>query len=379
MMWLPLATRATILAANSGTNGSTGAALASADSTLFELAGRLQPGISPEQATAAARVVAIQAAAQMTPPRARGSGRRETAAVGVRRQRRIAPHGERRDGCRAGRAEWRHTRPDSRGVRDPDDARAPRRLHQRRRLGRQRIRRAPSGDRRPTLPRRIPRASDSTTLNGKRHPRHDGRGARPRRLLAGDRCHFENSNRRLLQTGSRDGRLCDVYRPRHGNSVRARSGAARDARRSGNGTQGLGDGRDATIASAARVRDRAGDVHAAAPLAGRVGHRRCDDGNQGAASQWSAGTCAAAPNRPERRYRPRSRRAAVERVVRRIAEEPGVITALPRPVWLGSATLDVRADDRRPGASATDPRTVEHGVGHAGVFRFDRRPTPPRR
>ena len=74
MMWLPLATRATILAANSGTNASTGAALSSADSTLFEMAGRLQPGISPEQATAAARVVAIQAAAQMTPPRIVGPG-----------------------------------------------------------------------------------------------------------------------------------------------------------------------------------------------------------------------------------------------------------------------------------------------------------------
>ncbi len=70
MMWLPLATRTTILAANSGANGSGGAALSSADSTLFDAAGRLQPGISPEQATAAARVVATQAAAQMTPSRA---------------------------------------------------------------------------------------------------------------------------------------------------------------------------------------------------------------------------------------------------------------------------------------------------------------------
>ena len=74
MMWLPLATRATILAANSGANSSAGAALASADSTLFDIAGRLQFGISPEQATAAARVVATQAAAQMTPSRAGGPG-----------------------------------------------------------------------------------------------------------------------------------------------------------------------------------------------------------------------------------------------------------------------------------------------------------------
>jgi len=74
MMWLPLATRTTILAANSGTSGSSGAALASVDSTLFEAAGRLQLGVSTEQATAAARVVATRAAAQMTPPRAMGPG-----------------------------------------------------------------------------------------------------------------------------------------------------------------------------------------------------------------------------------------------------------------------------------------------------------------
>jgi hypothetical protein len=76
MMWLPLAARATVLAANSGTNGSSGAALASADSTLFDVAARLQSGISPKQATAAARVVAMQAAAQMTPPRPVGLGNR---------------------------------------------------------------------------------------------------------------------------------------------------------------------------------------------------------------------------------------------------------------------------------------------------------------
>jgi predicted permease len=59
-MWLPLATRATVLAANTGT------ALSSADSTLFNVIGRLQPGVSPEQATAAARVVAAQVRGQMT-------------------------------------------------------------------------------------------------------------------------------------------------------------------------------------------------------------------------------------------------------------------------------------------------------------------------
>jgi predicted permease len=72
MMWLPLAARATVLAANSGVNGSAGAALSSADSTLFDMAGRLQPGVSTEQATAAARVVATRAAAQLTPRRPLG-------------------------------------------------------------------------------------------------------------------------------------------------------------------------------------------------------------------------------------------------------------------------------------------------------------------
>jgi len=62
------------------------------------------------------------------------------------------------------------------------------------------------------------------------------------------------------------------------------------------------------------------------------------------------------------------RRSAVERVARRIAEQPGVITALPRPVWAGSATLDVRADDRRPGASAADPATVGMQMVSPGYF-----------
>jgi predicted permease len=60
MMWLPLAARASILATN-------GTALSSADSTLFDVIGWLQPGVSPEQATAAARVVAWQARSEMTP------------------------------------------------------------------------------------------------------------------------------------------------------------------------------------------------------------------------------------------------------------------------------------------------------------------------
>jgi predicted permease len=68
-MWLPLATRATILAATDSTNGSAAAALSSADSTLFEAVGRLKPGVLPEQATAAVRVISARAVSQMTTPR----------------------------------------------------------------------------------------------------------------------------------------------------------------------------------------------------------------------------------------------------------------------------------------------------------------------
>ena len=68
MMWLPLATRSIILAVNGGTSSSSSAALSNADSTLFDAVGRLQPGISTQQATAAIDVVARQAGSQMTPP-----------------------------------------------------------------------------------------------------------------------------------------------------------------------------------------------------------------------------------------------------------------------------------------------------------------------
>jgi predicted permease len=72
LMWLPLATRPTVLAASRGTSSSAAAALSSVDSTIFEAVGRLHPGVSPEQATAAVRVVAGHAVSQMTPPRAVG-------------------------------------------------------------------------------------------------------------------------------------------------------------------------------------------------------------------------------------------------------------------------------------------------------------------
>jgi putative ABC transport system permease protein len=61
-------------------------------------------------------------------------------------------------------------------------------------------------------------------------------------------------------------------------------------------------------------------------------------------------------------------RAAVERVVRRIGEEPGVITAMPRPGYVGITTLVVRAEDRRPVASAGDFVSVQLEVVLPGYF-----------
>jgi predicted permease len=73
LMWMALETRATILAGSTGTDGSSAGALSSVDSTLFEAVGRLQPGVSPQQATAAVRVVAMHAFSQMAPPRTAAS------------------------------------------------------------------------------------------------------------------------------------------------------------------------------------------------------------------------------------------------------------------------------------------------------------------
>jgi ABC-type lipoprotein release transport system permease subunit len=61
-------------------------------------------------------------------------------------------------------------------------------------------------------------------------------------------------------------------------------------------------------------------------------------------------------------------RAALDRVVRRIGEEPGVITAMPQPVYAQHATLDVRSEDRRPVASASDPVTVDMDMVTPGYF-----------
>jgi hypothetical protein len=63
MLWLPLSTRTTVLAAGIAAEPSAPAALSSVDSTLFQAVGRLAPGVSPEKATAAVRVVAANAVA----------------------------------------------------------------------------------------------------------------------------------------------------------------------------------------------------------------------------------------------------------------------------------------------------------------------------
>jgi predicted permease len=81
MLWLPLSTRSTILAAGTGAAASAPAALSSADSTLFQVVGRLAPGVSPERATAAVRVIAANAARQMTPPGANSSNAMKPPAV----------------------------------------------------------------------------------------------------------------------------------------------------------------------------------------------------------------------------------------------------------------------------------------------------------
>jgi hypothetical protein len=65
---------------------------------------------------------------------------------------------------------------------------------------------------------------------------------------------------------------------------------------------------------------------------------------------------------------PAQRGAAMERLARRIGEHPGVVATLPQPERLGSATLGVRAEDRRPAASATDAATVEMDMVMPGYF-----------
>jgi predicted permease len=65
LMWVPLATRPVILATRSGASRSGAGALSSVDSALFQAVGRLRPGVSPEEATTAVRVVATRAGRQM--------------------------------------------------------------------------------------------------------------------------------------------------------------------------------------------------------------------------------------------------------------------------------------------------------------------------
>jgi putative ABC transport system permease protein len=62
MMWLPLASRATVIRTPDSS------AYASLDSAYFYVAGRLRPGVTPERATAAARVVSSRVAARVVPP-----------------------------------------------------------------------------------------------------------------------------------------------------------------------------------------------------------------------------------------------------------------------------------------------------------------------
>ena len=62
MMWLPLSSRATVLRLTGSS------AFANLDSANFQAVGLLRPGVSPERATAAARVVTARVVARMTPP-----------------------------------------------------------------------------------------------------------------------------------------------------------------------------------------------------------------------------------------------------------------------------------------------------------------------
>jgi len=64
IIWMPVTSRASILR----DFGASSLALSSPDSLLFESAGRLAPGVTPEQATKAVHEVARRVAARMTPP-----------------------------------------------------------------------------------------------------------------------------------------------------------------------------------------------------------------------------------------------------------------------------------------------------------------------
>jgi predicted permease len=64
IIWMPLSARSLVL----GPSGATPIALSSPDSLAFQAVARLQPRVTPEQATAAVHVVARQVAARMTPP-----------------------------------------------------------------------------------------------------------------------------------------------------------------------------------------------------------------------------------------------------------------------------------------------------------------------
>jgi predicted permease len=62
MMWLPLSSRATVIRTPDSS------AYASLDSAYFYVVGRLRPGVTPDGATAAARVITSRVAARVVPP-----------------------------------------------------------------------------------------------------------------------------------------------------------------------------------------------------------------------------------------------------------------------------------------------------------------------
>jgi predicted permease len=69
VIWMPLSARSAVLARGGGS----ALALSSPDSMLFEVFARLAPGVSPEQASAAIRVIDSRAVAQIEPPTSNGN------------------------------------------------------------------------------------------------------------------------------------------------------------------------------------------------------------------------------------------------------------------------------------------------------------------
>jgi predicted permease len=367
MMWLPLATRATILAANSSTNSSAGAALSSADSTLFDVAARLQSGISPERATTAARVVATRAAAQITPPRANGpSGAKppslvydaDVVALRMGNGAMFAALGAPRDmkfGPMLGAFATLTTlvllvvctnvaalvvsasvgRRQEIAVRLSLGASRPRVIRQ-------------------LLTESVLLATMGGTL---------GLVVYWLVVVAISRIPIADFFRPDLGTVAfamcialGTGILCGLAPALH---------ATRDGVATALKDSAMGATRRSRLQHAfviAQVMFTQPLLLLVASAIGGLMMETKEPLRSGAQErvlqlQIDLATIPAA-----------QRRATVERVVRRIGGEPGVITTLPRPVRVQSATLDVRADDRRAGASASDPVTVEMALVAPGYF-----------